>query len=359
MDRRGILRGLLLASLSDKPGNLRKRVILIYGVLILFNFAAWIWAYSALNSHAVLLSTAILAYTFGLRHAVDVDHIAAIDNVTRKLMQEGKQPIANGLYFSLGHSTVVLIGSILVYTVTGHFLKHQLALWQNAASIIGTGISASFLLLIALFNFITFKSICKTFIQAQRNRFYKGEEINALLHQRGFLSKYLSILSKMMNHSWQMYPLGFLFGIGFDTATEIALLSIAATEAMHGASLQILLIFPTLFAAGMTLIDTTDGILMLNAYNWAFLNPIRKLYYNITITFISVFIALLIGGIETLDLLAQKLQLQGVFWDGVRYFIEHNTQIGYLVIFIFMVCWLTSILLYQYKYKHVVLHEKH
>lgn len=332
---------------SDERTSLRTKIMCIYSLLITFNLLVWVWAFYSLHTYPLLFSTAVLAYTFGLRHAVDADHIAAIDNVTRKLMQEGKHPVSVGLFFSLGHSTVVIIASIIVALATASLMQSKMDGWREIGGMITTSVSALFLLLIALINLIIFISIFEIFQEVRNGRRYKEEDIDELLSSRGFLARRFRMIFKVITRSWQMYPLGLLFGIGFDTATEIALLGITASEIVRGASLWSILIFPALFTAGMTLVDTTDGVLMLGAYGWAFMKPIRKLYYNLTITFVSVFVALFIGSIEALGLIAEKTQAKGAFWDLIKSLGSHNNKLGYIIIIIFLVCWLVSMLVYK------------
>lgn len=342
------LKTILHRMFSDHSSHLRSKIVAIYGLLISYNIAVWLWAFYALYDTPFLFSTAILAYTFGLRHAVDADHIAAIDNVTRKLMQEGKQPVSAGFFFSLGHSTVVIIATIGVALATASFMHSNFTAWREMGSIICTSISAVFLLFIALINLLIFISIYQIFKQVCSSQNTQEKDINTLLNNRGFLSKRLKWIFQIISHSWQMYPLGFLFGIGFDTATEITLLGIAASETVHGISIWSILIFPAMFTAGMTLIDTTDCIIMLGAYGWAFMKPIRKLYYNLTITFISVIVALVVGSIEALGLIANQIESQGAIWTTIRQINNHFSSLGYIIILIFMASWLISVAYYKY-----------
>ncbi|MGH9563042.1 MAG: HoxN/HupN/NixA family nickel/cobalt transporter, partial [Terracidiphilus sp.] len=287
--------------LDDRAEGVRGRIAGIYGVLLVFNVTAWIWAAFAFRHFPVLLGTALLAYSFGLRHAVDADHIAAIDNVTRKLMQQGKRPVAVGFLFSLGHSTVVLLGSAAI-AGTALVLQHRIDAFRVVGGVIGTLASAFFLFGIAIVNLIVLRSICLVFSRVRRGEPYVDEELDMLLGSRGFLAKIFCPMFRIISRSWHMYPLGFLFGLGFDTATEIGVLGLSAAEAAKGLSFWAILVFPVLFAAGMSLVDTTDNILMLGAYGWAFVKPVRKLYYNLTITSVSVLVAVIVGGIESLGL---------------------------------------------------------
>ena len=289
------------------PTGVKSRVVSMYMLLIGVNAGAWLWALIAFHNYPVLLGTALLAYTFGLRHAVDADHIAAIDNVTRKLMQEGKRPVAVGFFFSLGHSTIVF-GLSVAIAVTSVMLKNRFDSFEAIGGIIGTSVSAFFLLAIAIANIFILVSVYRTFQHVKSGGQFVDEDLNLTLAKRGFFGRIFRNLFRLIEHSWQMYPVGFLFGLGFDTATEVGLLGISATEATKGLPIWSILVFPTLFTAGMALVDSTDSILMLGAYGWAFVKPIRKLYYNLTITLVSILVALLIGGIEVLGLDWRSIQ---------------------------------------------------
>lgn len=332
---------------SDEGGCLRKKIAGIYSGLIIYNILVWLWAFYALHDNPLLFSTAVLAYTFGLRHAVDADHIAAIDNVTRKLMQEGKKPITAGLFFSLGHSTVVIIATAIVAFATASLVQSNLTRWHEVGSLVCTSISAIFLILIGLINLLILISLFKVFQQVRQGRHCNDDEINKLMNNQGFLAKHFRRLFQVITHSWQMYPLGILFGLGFDTATEIILLGIAASETVHGLSFWSVLIFPALFTAGMTLIDTTDNIVMLGAYGWAFMKPIRKLYYNLTITFISVIVAFSLGTVEVLGIIADKIDANGSVWTLIKGINSHFDLLGYIIIGIFMASWIISVITYK------------
>jgi high-affinity nickel-transport protein len=333
---------------SDDAGHIRGKVAGIYALLLLFNAGAWLWAVVAFHRYPVLLGTAFLAYSFGLRHAVDADHIAAIDNVTRKLMQEGKRPVAVGLMFSLGHSTIVVIGALLI-AATALGLQHRLDHFRSVGGVIGTLISAVFLLAIAIVNLIVLRSVYRTFTRVRRGEPYVDEDFDLLLANRGFLARIFRPVFAMVRRSWHMYPLGVLFGLGFDTATEIGLLSISAAEASRGLPLLSILVFPVLFAAGMSLIDTTDNILMLGAYGWAYIKPIRKLYYNLTITSVSVVVAFVVGGIEALGLLGGQLHLQGAFWGLIGRLNGNFGVLGYCIVALFALSWIVSIAIYKLR----------
>jgi nickel/cobalt transporter (NiCoT) family protein len=333
---------------NDGADALCGRIFAIYGILLVFNLGAWVWAGIVFHRYPVLLGTALLAYSFGLRHAVDADHIAAIDNVTRKLMQEGKRPVAVGFMFSLGHSTVVVLGAAAI-AGAALALQHRIDAARNIASVIGTLVSAFFLFAIAVLNLVVLRSIYRTFVRVRRGEPYVDEDLDMLLGGRGFLPRLFRPMFRMISRSWHMYPLGVLFGIGFDTATEIGLLGISAAEAASGLSLGAILVFPVLFAAGMSLIDTTDNILMLGAYGWAFVKPVRKLYYNLTITCVSVVVAIAVGGIEALGLLVEHFQFKGWFWDGVVKFNVNFGTLGYFIVGLFVLSWIVSIAYYKWR----------
>ena len=315
-------------------------------LLALINVLVWAWALASFWRFPVPLGTALLAYSLGLRHAVDADHIAAIDNVTRKLIQKGERPVSVGLYFSLGHSTVVVLASVGVALTAASF-KDQLEAIHAVGGLIGTLVSAAFLLTIACINLTIFRGLLRTFRHVRNGGSYVEEDINFLLAKGGFLARIFRPLLNMITQSWHMYPLGFLFGLGFDTATEIGLIGISAAEASKGLPIWSTLVFPALFTAGMTLIDTTDSVLMVSAYGWAFLKPIRKLYYNLTITGLSIGVALVVGGIETLGLIGSRLSLSGQFWETIGSLNDNFGLLGYLIISIFVVTWVISLAAYR------------
>jgi high-affinity nickel-transport protein len=334
--------------MNDEPGSIKAKVMALYALLLGFNLMAWGWAFIAFHRFPVLLGTAFLAYSFGLRHAVDADHIAAIDNVTRKLMQQGKRPVSVGLMFSLGHSTIVIVGSIAI-AAAALALQHRIDAVREIGGVIGTLASALFLFAIAFVNLIVLRAVCRSFRRVRRGEPYVEEDFDLLLGNRGFLSRLFRPMFNLIRSSWHMYPLGILFGLGFDTATEIGVLGISAAEASKGLSLASILVFPVLFAAGMSLVDSTDNILMLGAYGWAYVKPIRKLYYNITITSVSVVVALAVGGIEALGLLAGQFHLTGGFWGLVGKLNEHFGMLGYGIIVLFALSWILSIAIYKWR----------
>jgi len=340
------MQGLVFRLWREGDPSLRARLIAICGLLATSNVAVWVWAYAALHENAVLFGAALLAYTFGLRHAVDADHIAAIDNTTRKLMQQGERPVCVGFFFALGHSLVVLLMSFAVGLAAAQ-VSGQFATLRAVGSVVGTLASASFLFLLALFNLLVLISVWRTFEAVRRGEPFSESDFDLLLNNRGVLARLFRPVFGLVSKSWHMLPVGFLFGLGFDTATEVALFGLSATQAANGASLATLLVYPALFTAGMTLIDTADGVLMLVAYGWAFLKPIRKLYYNLTITAASVLVALVIGGVETLGLIGEQFKLEGPFWDAVGALNENFGVLGYFIIGVFGLSWLISVIVYR------------
>jgi high-affinity nickel-transport protein len=335
---------------SDEGLNLRAKVISIYILLIGANIGAWLWALTAFHDYPILLGAAMLAYTFGLRHAFDADHIAAIDNVTRKLMQEGKRPVAVGFFFSLGHSTIVVLLSVAI-AITATALQSKFGNFTSVGGVVGTLVSALFLFAIAIANILVLILIYRTFRSVKNGGIFVDEDLDLALSKRGFMGRLLRRFFHLIERSWHMYPLGLLFGLGFDTATEVGLLGISATQAAQGMSIWSILVFPALFTAGMSVMDTTDSLLMLGAYGWAFIKPIRKLYYNLTITAVSVIVAVVVGGLEVLNLIGDQLGLTdgGGFWGAIGAINDNFGILGYIVAGIFVLSWLISFLLYRAK----------
>ena len=338
----------LRTAVDDASADQRAKIGAVYVVLLAANGLVWTWAMIALAGRPTLLGTALLAYVLGLRHAVDADHIATIDNVVRKLMQEGKRPFSVGLFFSLGHSLSIAL-AVAAIAATAFALQGRFQEFKSIGSAIGTGASAFFLLAIAVINLVIVRSVWQSFLKARRGEPVAEQELDLLLSGRGLLARIFRPLFRMVSRSWQMFPVGFLFGLGFDTATEISLFAVAASQASGGMTFGTIMIFPALFTAGMTLVDTTDSVLMVGAYGWAFLNPIRKIWYNLTITAISVVVALLIGGIEALGLIADQLGLEGRFWDMIGNINGGLANFGYLVIGIFLASWAVSYLFYRWQ----------
>jgi len=342
------MRTLLRTLFNDTPGNTRAKVIAIYAILLVFNLGAWLWAIVAFHRFPVLLGTAFLAYSFGLRHAVDADHIAAIDNVTRKLMQEGKRPVTIGLFFSLGHSTVVFGLSAAIALGTA-MLNSRFTQYKAIGVVFGTVLSASFLLAIAIGNFIILRSVYRTLRHVNSGGRYVEEEVDLMLSKRGFFGRVFKYVFRLVEKSWQMYFVGLLFGLGFDTATEVGLLGISATAANKNLPIWTILLFPLLFATGMALVDSIVSILMLSAYGWAFAKPVRKLYYNLTVTFASVIVALLVGLIEILGLIASQFNMRGRFWNIVVSLNSKFGVLGFLIVGFFALSLVISVIVYRIR----------
>ncbi len=338
------------ASPAAAPSRVRRGAPLagLYAMLGAANIAAWVWAWSLFADRPALLGTAFLAWVFGLRHAVDADHIAAIDNSVRKLMHDGKPALSVGFFFSLGHSTVVVLAAAGIAATAGA-LHARFEQFRLIGGVIGTAISASFLLLIALVNLVIFRDAWRSYRQVSAGGASDAAAIDQMLAGRGFLTRLFRPLFRAVRRSWHLYPLGFLFGLGFDTATEIGLLGIAATQSAEGLSPWQTMVFPALFTAGMALIDTSDSVLMVGAYGWAFVKPLRKLWYNLAITGASVAVAVLIGGVEALGLIADKFALGGGFWSAVTSLNDNMSSFGFAVIAIFALAWAGSALLFRWK----------
>ncbi|RQR64265.1 HoxN/HupN/NixA family nickel/cobalt transporter [Burkholderia sp. Bp9126] len=325
------------------PAPPLRRLLMLYAGLLAANAAVWLWAFAVLRDRPLLLGTAAIAYGLGLRHAVDADHIAAIDVATRKLMQDGQRPLTVGLFFSLGHSTIVVAATLGV-ALTAFALRERFDAFREVGGTIGTAVSATFLLVLACVNLAILRDVW---------RHYRGGQGNAgtaHTHRRGgVVARLLRPLFRFVTKSWHMYPVGVLFGLGFDTATEIGLLAIAAAQASQGLPLYAILLFPALFMAGMTLIDSTDNVLMIHAYGWAMDDPQRKLLYNASITFVSAAVALAIGGIEAAGLLADKLALTGPVRDALDALGERFGALGYGIVALFLICWIASILFHRWQ----------
>jgi high-affinity nickel-transport protein len=332
---------------NESSSDVRRRVIGLYVFLVGYNLLAWVLALVAFGRTPTLLLLALTAYTFGLRHAFDADHISAIDNVTRKLMQEKQRPVGVGFFFSLGHSTIVVILTVLIALAA--VAVQNFDTLKNVGGLVGTAVSAIFLFLIAIINLVILVDIYKTFREVRNGGEYNDQTLDESLNKRGLMGRFFRPLLKMTDRSWKMYPIGVLFGLGFDTATEVGLLGIAAATAGRGISIASILIFPALFTAGMTIMDTTDSILMLGAYGWAFVKPIRKLYYNLNITLISVIVALVVGSLEALSILSQELNLSGFFWDQVGNLNNNFGLVGVVIVLLFLVSWAASTVIYKVK----------
>ncbi len=332
------------------PTPALRRLLILYAGLIAANAAVWLWALAVLRDHPLLLGTAAIAYGLGLRHAVDADHIAAIDVATRKLMQDGQRPVSVGLFFSLGHSTIV-IAATLGIALTAFALRDRFDAFREIGGTIGTAVSATFLLVLACVNLAILRDVWRRYRGTHGHGHGHGHAHDAAHVHRpaGLVSRLLRPLFRFVSKSWHMYPVGVLFGLGFDTATEIGLLAIAAAQASQGLPVYTVMLFPALFTAGMTLIDSTDNVLMIHAYGWAMDDPQRKLLYNASITFVSAAVALAIGGIEAAGLVADKLSLTGPVRDALDAVGERFGSIGYGIVALFLVCWIASILFHRWQ----------
>ena len=309
------------------------------GVVVLHLLGIVLLAVS-MNDHPAMMGLGFLAYTLGLRHAFDVDHIAAIDNTVRKLLQQKEDPLGVGFFFSLGHSTVVCMMAI-VAAFAAIWAKSNLPEFQRIGGLIGTSVSGVFLVLIGVINLVIMHNIYQVFIEMRQQSSSDHEQkLDDLLNSRGFIARFITPLFKFVNKSWHVYPIGFLFGLGFDTASEVALLAISAGVAGNTSHLSGLFALPILFAAGMSLFDTADGIFMVRAYKWAFRTPLRKIYYNMSVTGLSVAAALVIGSIELAQIIGPKLGLSGSFWSWVQGI--DFSSLGYILVGLFFFTWLLS-----------------
>ena len=342
---------------SPRPKLTRQewaRVGAMAAVVVLLNVVGWLLLTTAVGHHFHVsqtklfgLGTGVLAYTLGMRHAFDADHIAAIDNTTRKLVGEGKRPLSTGFFFSLGHSSVVLllaIGLSFGIRALNIQVSQQTSGLHSATNIIGTSISGTFLYLIALVNLFVLISITRLYRQMRSGRF-DPVELERQLDKRGLMNRLLGGYARHIDTSWKLYPVGFLFGLGFDTATEVALLVLAGTAVVGGLPLYAILSLPILFAAGMCTFDTLDGCFMNFAYDWAFANPVRKVFYNLTITGLSVAVAFFVGSIEILGLIGQEAKLSSPFWEFVRGF-NINTA-GFVIVGLFVFTWVVALLYWR------------
>lgn len=321
--------------------------------IIILNVAGWTMLAAAsgrfhVSKYEVFgFGTGILAYTLGMRHAFDADHIAAIDNTTRKLIQDGERPLSVGFWFSLGHSTIVFCLAFLLnfgIRALNIAVSNDSSALHKWTGIIGTSVSGTFLYLIGIINLVVLFSIIKVMREMREGR-YNDEELERQLESRGFMNRILGGFAKRVDEPWKMYPVGVLFGLGFDTATEVALLVLAGTAVVGGLPFYAVMSLPILFAAGMCLLDTIDGCFMNFAYDWAFAKPIRKIYYNLTITGLSVFVALFIGTIEILGLVAQETNLSGRFWDFLQNF--NINRAGFIIVGIFVLTWIVALLIWR------------
>ncbi len=333
-----------------------RRAFVIFGVIAGLHVVGFVLLFAvvvpgryALGAGEVFgVGVGITAYTLGLRHAFDADHIGAIDNTTRKLMTDGQRPLSVGFFFSLGHSTVVFalaaLFSVGVKGLSGAVSRDGSGLHQ-ATGLIGPTVSGTFLFVIGILNLVVLVSIVKIF-RRMRHGDYSEAELEDQLQKRGFMNRFYRRATNSVTKPWHMYPVGLLFGLGFDTATEIALLATAGAAAAGGLPFYAILCLPILFAAGMSLLDTIDGAFMNFAYGWAFSKPVRKIFYNITITWLSVVVALVIGTIEIVSVLAQKLSLSGQPWSFVSA-LDLN-YVGYAIVGVFVLTWVVALSIWHF-----------
>lgn len=338
------------------------RLVTMYGFIAALHVIGWglFLHYNAIAQYHDLqddkgtllyASAGALAYTFGLRHAFDADHISAIDDTTRYLLQKGRRPLAVGLFFSLGHSTIVFVMAAAIAVAAKAAARFQNG-FEGTGALIGTLVSGTFLYLIAALNLAVIVGIWRMWRQARRGE-YRPEQLDELLASRGFMNRiFRGRYNKFINHSWQLYPVGVLFGLGFDTATEVALLALSAAAAAGatGTALPPLAIIalPILFAAGMTLMDTSDGVFMSKAYGWAFVTPLRKIYYNITTTALSIFVAFFVGTVELLGLLTTRLHLDNRQpWASIAS-IDINL-LGRFIVATFVVVWIAAVVYWKWR----------
>lgn len=322
---------------------MRRRIAGLYGLLLVFNIAVWAWAFAVFGRVPSLMGMAMLAYSFGVRHALDADHIAAIDNVTRKMMHAGKRPLTIGLMFSLGHSTVVVLATIFVATAAVE-LGPRLALFKAVGGVVGGIVSTLFLFAVALTNLSILLTLVRTYSRVRRGQGSAAETLHAPAGLTGRCCRLARPALALTSKSWHMYVLGFLFGLGFDTATEVSLLGLSASQAAHGLGIGATLVFPALFTAAMTWVDMTDGLLMVGAYGWALIDPMRKLHYNMAITGVSVAVAVVIGAIEGTQWLASLLQLHGGAVRVVERLCGEFSSTGAAVVAAFAAAWIWAMI---------------
>jgi high-affinity nickel-transport protein len=355
-DQRTAVRKFSLAKIRDalSPAEWARFGAMV-GTVIGLNILGWAMLAAALGGHYHIgkttvfgVGTGALAYTLGMRHAFDADHIAAIDNTTRKLVNEGQRPLSVGFFFSLGHSSVVFALAVLLnFGIRGldNQVRDGSSQLQHTTNIVGTCVSGFFLFLIAALNIVIMTGILKVF-RGMRGGEYNDQELEEQLNRRGLMNRFLGPLARRVDTPWKMYPIGLLFGLGFDTATEVALLVLAGTAVVGGLPFYAILSLPILFAAGMSLFDTADGCFMNFAYDWAFAKPVRKVYYNLTITGLSVFVALFVGAVELLGLLGQDANLSGSAWSFLENF-NINTA-GFVIVGVFVLTWIVALCIWHF-----------
>jgi high-affinity nickel-transport protein len=326
----------------------RRRLGGFYGVVLALHVAGFgcLLVYGA--GHPAFLALGALAYSFGLRHAFDADHISAIDNTTRKLLQQGGRPVGVGFFFSLGHSSVVFLIAVALGLAVRSIVQGVVSgggQLRTIGALIGTTVSGSFLVLIGVLNLVILLGIVGVVLRMRRGEYDRGSLEHDLV-AGGVMSRIFGRLFRLVGDSWHMYPIGFLFGLGFDTASEVALLGISAGAAGRGLPFLAVMALPLIFAAGMSLMDTTDGAFMAKAYSWAFSNPIRKVFYNLTVTALSVVVALVIGGLELLQILVPLLGLHGGPWDAIGR-LDLIGEAGFFIVGLFALTWVVALVAYR------------
>jgi high-affinity nickel-transport protein len=326
----------------------RRRLAGFFGAIGLLHVVGWGLLFAAAAGQPTILALGGLAYTFGLRHAFDADHISAIDNTTRKLLQDGRKPVGVGFFFSLGHSSVVFLVAVAL-GLTVKWIVDGVAgdggMLRSVGGTVGTVVSGGFLVLIGLLNLVILIDVVRVYRRLKSGE-YDQESLELDLTAGGFMSRIFGRLFRVIRHSWQMYPIGFLFGLGFDTASEVAILAIAAGAAAKGLPFMAVIALPLIFAAGMSLMDTADGAFMAKAYSWAFTSPIRKVFYNLTMTSLSVFVALFIGTIELTQVLIHTFDWKGGVFGAIAAF-DLVGRAGYFIVAAFVVAWAAALLIYK------------
>jgi high-affinity nickel-transport protein len=331
-------------------GGERKRLAGFFGGVGLLHIAGWGLLLAAAAGQPTILALGGLAYTFGLRHAFDADHIAAIDNTTRKLLQDGKKPVGVGFFFSLGHSTVVFLVAVALGLAVKWIVDGVVSNGGQLRSIGGelsVVVSGGFLVLIGVLNLLVLVDIIRVYRRLKAGG-YDDSSLELDLTAGGIMSRIFGRLFRVIQHSWQMYPIGFLFGLGFDTASEVAILAISAGAAAKGVPFLAVIALPLIFAAGMSLMDTADGAFMAKAYSWAFTSPIRKVFYNLTMTSLSVFVALFVGVVELMQVLIQRYDLKGGFFNAIAGF-DLVGRAGYFIVAAFVLAWAAALLIYKVR----------
>jgi high-affinity nickel-transport protein len=336
-----------LVSQSFDRGE-RNRLAAFFGSVGLLHIAGWGLLLATAMHQPTILALGGLAYTFGLRHAFDADHISAIDNTTRKLLQDGRKPVGVGFFFSLGHSSVVFLIAVALGLTVKWIVEGVVSdggQLRAIGGILGASVSGGFLVLIGVLNLIVLLDIIGIYRRLKAGE-YDRESLEMDLTAGGFMTRIFGRLFRVIRHSWQMYPVGFLFGLGFDTASEVAILAISAGAAAKGLPFLSVIALPLIFAAGMSLMDTADGAFMAKAYSWAFASPIRKVFYNLTMTSLSVFVALFVGLVELMQVLIQTLGLKGGVFGAIASF-DLIGRAGYFIVAAFILAWAAALMIYK------------